>query len=400
MVASEDVNEGGAPMRGTSAASIGHGRDGGVARHADDVGAWHAAAREADARFVRRVLIATGLVLLVLFLWEIRHALLLTFTAGVIAVLVSAAAELPERWFGLARRHGVVATVVLLLAATVVAAWLVGAQASQQVRDLAAAVPKALTALQDRLGLPAGATGGESKGGADLVTMWNAFVGPVTSFGLGAATALTEAILVVIGAAYLAIAPDLYVDGVLKLAPRERQPHLRQTILACGHALRRWAAAQAVAMVLVGTMAGLGSWALGLPSPVAIGLFAGITEFVPVLGPIAGSVPPLVLALGHGYATAAWTLGLFIVIQQVESNLITPLIQDRMVSIPPALMLFSVIAFGLLFGWLGLLVAAPLTVVAMVAVQKLYVQDTLGVEVKVAGEAPDGRAEDETGAAD
>lgn len=330
------------------------------------------------------MLITLGLVALALFLWEVRHALLLTFTAGVLAVLIGAAVGPIHRTTGLARHHAVALVVVSVLALLVLVGSLVGAQVGAQVRALATAVPERLEAVGQRYGLDLTHAGSGQGGG--LGQIYETVVGPMTTFGLGAATALTEAVLVLIGAAYLAIAPDVYIAGAVKLFPKAQQERAHTTILACGNALRLWALAQGVAMALIGIMAGLGVWAIGLPAPIAIGLFAGLTEFVPVLGPIAGSIPPLLLALGQGLEPAAWTLALFVVIQQIESNVITPLLQKRVVAIPPALQLFAVIAFGLVFGTLGLLVAAPLTVVAYVAVQKLYVRETLGVPVVVAGQ--------------
>src|SRR4051812_13372701 len=82
-------------------------------------------------------------------------------------------------------------------------------------------------------------------------------------------------------------------------------------------------------------------------APLALGLFAGVTEFIPVIGPILGAVPAILLALTQGGWTALWTLLLFVVVQQIESNLIMPLVQRRLIEIPPALLLFALLAIGL-----------------------------------------------------
>ncbi|WP_272910997.1 AI-2E family transporter [Falsiroseomonas oryziterrae] len=158
-------------------------------------------------------------------------------------------------------------------------------------------------------------------------------------------------------------------------------------MLAAGAALRLWLGAQLVSMAIVGTLAGLGCWALGLPSPLALGLFAGLANFVPLIGAVAGAVPPVLLALAEGGTTFLWTAALFLAIQQVESNMIMPLVERRMVSLPPALLLFAVVAVGVVFGLPGILLAAPITVVAFVLVKKLYVRETLGRATEVPGEA-------------
>jgi len=109
-------------------------------------------------------------------------------------------------------------------------------------------------------------------------------------------------------------------------------------------------------------------------------------EFVPVVGPIAGAVPVLLVALGQGWEMALWALGLVLVVQQVESNLIMPLVSGRAVQLPPAVGLFAVVAMGIVFGPLGLVLGYPLAVVCDVAVRRLYVRETLGESVDITAE--------------
>jgi predicted PurR-regulated permease PerM len=116
-------------------------------------------------------------------------------------------------------------------------------------------------------------------------------------------------------------------------------------------------------MILVGVLSGVGLSIIGIPSALALGLFTGLAEFVPMIGPVVSAVPALLLAFTVGYEEAAWTLALFVVVQQLEGNVISPLLQQEMVSIPPAVSLFAVVAFGTLLGPLGVLLATPLTVV-------------------------------------
>jgi predicted PurR-regulated permease PerM len=107
---------------------------------------------------------------------------------------------------------------------------------------------------------------------------------------------------------------------------------------------------------------------------------------VPIVGPVVSATPALLIALTDSWETALWTLLLYVGIQQVESNLIMPLVQRRVVELPPAVTLFAVVAFGLLFGSLGVLFATPLAVVIFVAVKKLWVRETLGESTPLPGE--------------
>ena len=139
-------------------------------------------------------------------------------------------------------------------------------------------------------------------------------------------------------------------------------------------------------MVLVFVLTGLGLWAIGVPAALALALLAGLAEFVPIVGPIVAAVPALLIALSAGWQTALWTLLLYLAIQQVEGNVIQPLVQHRVVSLPPAITVFAVVAFGLLFGSLGVLFATPLAVVVFVAVWTLWVRETPGEPTKLAGD--------------
>ncbi len=109
-----------------------------------------------------------------------------------------------------------------------------------------------------------------------------------------------------------------------------------------------------------------------------LALIAGLLDFIPFIGPIIAAVPAVLLAFTLGPAAALWTAGLYLLVQQIQGNLLQPLVQKHAVDIAPALLLFSVGAAGLLFGILGVILAAPLTVVCYVLVRHLYVQAVLG----------------------
>ena len=187
------------------------------------------------------------------------------------------------------------------------------------------------------------------------------------------------------GGIYLAINPRLYRDGFVKLVPPSVQPNVEATLDDAGQALRRWLAGQIIAMLIVGICTGAGLWLAGVPSPFALGLIAGLAEFVPIIGPILAAVPAILIASTQDWQTIAFAVTVLVIVQQVESNLITPLIADRMVAIAPAVGLFAVVATGVLFGPLGLLLGFPLAIVFDVAVRRLYVRDTLGERVEILG---------------
>jgi predicted PurR-regulated permease PerM len=136
-------------------------------------------------------------------------------------------------------------------------------------------------------------------------------------------------------------------------------------------------------MSLVGILTALGLWLLGVPLALILGLIAALLEFVPYIGTILSAVPAILLALLQGPMQALWVVLLYFVIQSIESYLLTPLVQQRVVSLPPALVLAAQVLMGVLFGAWGIILATPLTAALLVLVQMLYIEDILGDPVKV-----------------
>jgi predicted PurR-regulated permease PerM len=330
-----------------------------------------------EIRFLRRVLIVAGVVALILFLWAARAILLVGFGAVLVALLLDSAAGLLCGRFGLSRRTALLAAGAGILALLALASWLVGSSVSAQLSQLGEALPRAVAALERRFGI-------DIPEGAAAVP--DGMLGSIAGFGRGLLDATAALLLAVVGGSFLVSDPARYRAGFVKLFPRDQAARVEDMLDTLGNALRRWLLAALVAMVIVGVAAGLACWAIGLPAPLALGLFAGLAQFVPVVGAILGAVPALLLAMSVGGSALLWTAVAFLVIQQVESNMITPIVEERLVNIPAFVLLLGIMAAGAVFGPAGLALAAPLTVVAFVAVQKLYVRETLGRSVEVAGE--------------
>jgi predicted PurR-regulated permease PerM len=357
-----------------------------------------------ETAFLRRVLIVAAVVVLALLLWAVRGALLLLFGAVVVAVLLLAAARPFRDRLGLPHWAALAAGGGAILAVLALATWLVGGQVRAQITELAQRLPQAAQSLEERfnINLPdltakegqdaaaktaAQAASSSGGGGATpgLSELGDA-VGRIVAFGAVVLDAVSALLFAVIGGVYLAVDPASHRRGIVALLPRSQDRRADDFLQTCGRALDGWLLATLASMAAVGTMVGLGAWALGLPAPIALALFATLTEIVPVIGPIIGAVPALLVALGQGGSTFLWTLLLFAAVQQVEANLLQPMLQKRMADVPPVLLLLSVVAVGTVLGLGGLLLAAPITVVAFVAVQKLYVRQTLGNQAQVPGE--------------
>jgi predicted PurR-regulated permease PerM len=166
---------------------------------------------------------------------------------------------------------------------------------------------------------------------------------------------------------------------------------MRAVLDTAGRALRLWLLGTFADMAVVAVMTGAGTALIGLPSPVALGILAGVASFVPIVGPIVSVVPALLIAVQESPSMVLWTVLVYVAVQQIESNLIFPFIQRRAVDLPPVLSLFGVLAFGVLLGPLGVVLATPLLVVGLVFLKRLYVRESLGKAVKIPGEISEGK---------
>jgi predicted PurR-regulated permease PerM len=355
-----------------------------------------------DDIFIRRSLVLLGILGAAVLLVALRDLLILIFGSIVIAVLLTAVAAPIQRYTRAPRGLSLALAILALIALVGGAGALFGAQVARQAQQLSGQLPQAWNSARDRLAelgveLPAlGREEAEEEQQAEDITedpaadsnssgvsfgeLDSDFLGRASGILMAAFGGVAHTLLVLAGGVYLAAQPSLYRTGLLKLFPQRKRALVADAYDHSGRALSLWLMGTFVSMGLVGILTGLGLWLLGVPSAAALGLLAGLFEFVPIIGPIAASIPAILIALSQSTELALWTLGLFIVVQQIEGNLIQPLVQRYVVDLPPALLLFSVVAGGYLFGVVGVIFAAPLTVVVFVLVKRLYVQEALGTD--------------------
>jgi predicted PurR-regulated permease PerM len=333
-----------------------------------------------DGLFVRRTLIVIALIALALLAWELREVLLMVFGAVVVATLFESLAGL-YRKLRLPEGISLFLAVLTVLLVVGIALALFGAQLVGQYEQIRETLPKAWAALQQRLegfGL-AGQLDQLKKGGSGFVSNAGSFV---MSLGGG----LADALLIIVGGIFLAASPRFYRTGLIKLFPEERRGLTADAIEDSGTALKLWLKAQLLTMAAVGIATGLGLWLVGVDNALAFGLLAALLEFIPFVGPILAAIPAILIAAAIDPQSALWVAGVYFVVQQLEGYLFSPLLQQWAVDLPGAVLLFSLLAMGTLFGALGIIFAAPLTVVLYVLVKKVYVREALDTATPIPGE--------------
>jgi predicted PurR-regulated permease PerM len=340
-----------------------------------------------DAEFVRKFLIGLGIILLALVLWKLSGVLLLAFGAVLVAIILRSAAGLLARYLRVPERWSLALASLIILGLFIGLAGLFGAQLRTQLADVIEKLPQAVDNFSRSLGL-----GPVSD---DLTNVLNeqtagGLASRLAGIGGSILGGLADFALVVVAGLYIAATPKTYIDGLVKLFPIHHHRRVRGSLDASGEALRLWLVSQLIAMGCVGALSTLAFWVIGLPYPYALGLIAGLVDFIPFLGPILGAVPAVLIAFTVEGNAAVWTILAVFAIQQIEGNVIFPLVARKVVSVPPALALFAIVAGSILFGTFGLIFGFPLAVVTYVLVKKLYVRETLGEDTPIPGESKPG----------
>ena len=188
--------------------------------------------------------------------------------------------------------------------------------------------------------------------------------------------ALLPAILyvVLIIAIFFTVSPRLYRDGIIKLVPPRGKDKAKDVMDELGESLKKWLKRQLFAMLVVTILTATALGIMGIPMWLLLALIAGLLNFIPNFGPIIAMIPAVLVALSQSPSMALWVAGVYIAIQVVESNLITPLVQNKMLHIPPAMIIIAQMLIAPFSGGWGLVLATPLMVIVMVLVQELYVK--------------------------
>jgi predicted PurR-regulated permease PerM len=324
--------------------------------------------------------IALAVVVLLVLLWYGLDVVLLAFLGVLLAVLLRTPADWLSARTGLATRWTLSFVGAVALAAVAAGAFFFGRALVEQSVGLADRIPEILESARERLqanelgarALALAESSGILSGGeAQFLGKGLGLIG--STFG-----ALANVAIVVFFGAFLAAQPQVYTSGLLHLFPLARRGRVHEVLHETGHVLRRWVVAQSLLAVCVMTLSGIGLLALGAPFALPLAMLAGLMEFVPYIGPFIAAIPAVLIGFSESPQMAAWIALLYLAIQIAESYILAPLVQEKAVFVPPALIVFAQVLFGVVAGGLGVAVATPLTAVAMVAVHRFYVEDVLG----------------------
>jgi predicted PurR-regulated permease PerM len=344
--------------------------------------------------FVQRALLILLLGALALAAWRLLDLAILLFGAVLMAIGLRGVTRWLSRKTGMGDALALATVVIVLLIAAGLALWFFGTVIGGQFEELAQQIPAGLRSARDRLGThPYGRYAIEQARSLGLAGI-SGWLGSVLAIAAGAiARGIGYGVLLFFVAIYLAAQPDVYRRMCLRLVPHGARGSIDGLFTRTADVLRRWLLAQLVVMATIGILSGIGLWALGIEAAFALGLVGGFLTFIPYVGAVLAAVPATLVALTQGPGYAAAVIMMYVGTHVVEGNFITPVVQAEATPLPPVLSLLSTVAVSILFGPTAVLLAAPLTLFMMIAVETLYLEDVLGETAGLTGmPADEGRS--------
>ena len=172
---------------------------------------------------------------------------------------------------------------------------------------------------------------------------------------------------------FFTISPRVYKHGIISMMPPRQQEKAAAVLNVLGEKLRKWLKGQLFSMVIVMVLTSVGLLIMGIPMWLVLAIIAGVLNFIPNFGPLIAMIPAVLVAFLQGPVTAIIVAGLYIVIQVIESNFLTPMVQQRLINLPPALIIKAQLLISPFAGGWGLVLATPLMVIILTLVQELYI---------------------------
>jgi len=332
---------------------------------------------ENNPSFQKKVWIATGIlalaIIVLLLLKATFNVFLLVLAGTLIAIFFRGLSNLIQRktkW-----KEGICAAISIVGTLLIVAGlfWLIGAKVQEQITELMETLPKTIDNAKANLN--------ESSIGEKIVDKLSSknsmdkaqvFAGQFfqSTFGV-----FGDIYVILFIGIFFTISPKTYTEGMVQLIPPNGQEKADQVLDKLGAQLLNWLKGKLFSMFVVFVLTAIGLAIIGIPLWLVLALLAGLISFIPNFGPLIALIPALLVALMQSPQTAALVAGLYILIQFIESNFITTLVQKKLLNMPPALIIIAQLLMGALTGAWGLVLATPLTVIVIVLVQELYLKN-------------------------
>jgi predicted PurR-regulated permease PerM len=251
--------------------------------------------------------------------------------------------------------------------------WFVGARLQKQVAELSDTLPQTIQNLKEQLS--------QSDLGTKVLNYISNAERTVKvesvakKFFTGSFGVLSDLYVVLLFAIFFTADPTLYKKGFIRLLPPKAKQKGKKLLDELDAVLKKWIKAQIIGFFFIAVFTGIGLWILGMPLILTLALIAGILNFIPNFGPLIALIPAVLLGLMESPSTALIVACIYVGVQIIQSAVTQPVIQQKMVSLPPALTIFAQVALGMVAGFWGVLLASPIVVIVLKVVNRLYVEN-------------------------
>ncbi|MFW6295953.1 MAG: AI-2E family transporter [Halothece sp.] len=333
--------------------------------------------------YLQRLLLTIAVIgvfsILLLLAWAIVDALIALFVGLLLAVILRTLAKPIARYAPIDERFSIIVVIVLLLLILAAGGWLFVPEIIEQTEIFIEQINQALIQIEEfLLQYTWGEFLLERFVQQDITQLPVQDIIPRLSdtFSLTLQT-ITNLVFIIFIGVFVAWNPNLYRSGFIKLIPPRGRKRTGEVIDAMVDGLRGWLLGQFISMCIIGVLVGVGLSIIGIPLALLLGIISGVLEFVPIIGSIVSAIPGILIAFSIGYTPAIYVAIFYLVVQQIEGNVITPIVQRKTVSLPPAITLSAIFIMGLLFGPLAVFIATPLAAVLMILIKMVYIEDVL-----------------------
>lgn len=312
-----------------------------------------------------------ALIVVLILLFKATFSVFLLILAGVlIAVFFRGLSSLicrKTKWKeGVCLAIAVIGTLLIVIGLF----WLMGAKVQSQITQLSDTLPSTIDNAKAKLSQnPIGKKIVEKASSPQSMKKAQGLAGTFfkSTFGV-----FGDIYVVLFLGIFFTVSPDIYKKGIVAVIPKKGQQKGKDVLNKLGENLKKWLKGKMFSMTVVMVLTAIGLAILGVPMWLVLAIIAGILNFIPNFGPLIAMIPAVLVALMQGPTTAAIVAGMYIVIQVVESNFITPMVQQKLVSIQPALIIMAQLLISPLTGGWGLVLATPVMLILMILVQELY----------------------------
>lgn len=341
-----------------------------------------------DTQFFRRTVLVVSLIIftgvVLALIWYASDVFLVLFAGILLAVLLRAPTNWLTEYTRLSESAALGLSIVALTGFLALLVYLFAVPLTEQIGQMIETLPRSIALMRQWLSRYEWAKPLQPLvGELARIRLDFQMLGRARGIITSTVSAIGGTAVAVFIGIYLAAQPRLYQRGLMHLLPRKGRPRAYEVMDEIGIVLRRWLVGRLITMTMVGLAAGIGLGLLGVPLAFTLGVLTGLLEFIPYVGPILAAVAPLLIAFNLDPQLAFYVLALYVAIQAAENYLLSPLVEQRTIALPPALVVFSTLLLAALAGPLGVVLASPLTATCIVAVRLLYVEDVVEQPVKV-----------------